>query len=305
MKKQIYFLAILLSLGFSLNAQLVENTDMEDWTSLPQNQEAPTGWITPNHTSNNFERVFCKKSTNAYSGNYAVQLLNHIQGSACYSSSLKLGNIDSDGNQTTGITFTERPTGMSFYYTYKGQHERNSFTISTPLVGYAAIKLLRWDAATNENIIVGEGKKYFGAQDNTTTFELAEVEVDYYSNDTPETMEILFKNPCDGYDSTEFSIDFVALNGLNTTNIEEPTLLHEFQAYPNPAQHSVTFKSVLENQKSTTIHVVDMQGKQVSTFSFSGNEKTIEVSEWADGVYFYHVIQNGKKLKSAKILVQK
>lgn len=305
--KKLFSLLFACSFILSIQAQeqLVANADMENWIALDQGKEAPLGWITRNQVTGNYSRLYCQKSEDAYSGDYAVQMLNHHQGNACYSSSIRIGNFDSNNPSKEGIAFSERPAGLAFYYTYNGKFSINPDFPEAPFYGKASITLTKWDDSTNEQIIIGEGYQYFGSEHNTTEFEYAEIEVDYFSNELPDTLQIIFKNPCDNYDSTQFTIDYVGLVGMNPTNTEEVTLLHEIEVFPNPASDALTFKTILGNEKNALIRIVDLQGKIIEGFNFTGNEKTIDVSQWTNGIYFYQVLQDGKLEKTGKLMIQK
>ncbi|MFK8010281.1 MAG: T9SS type A sorting domain-containing protein [Saprospiraceae bacterium] len=306
MKKIISLLSFLSIISIITSAQIIPNTDMEDWQELSQNKVAPIGWITTNQTSNNFSRTFINQSTNSYSGDFALQMVNHIVGNgACYSSSLRLGNFDPDNPTAEGIAFSQRPTGMSFYYTFHGHYLFDSLFMGSPILGNAKIQLKKWDDATNEFMIVGEGTKYFGKNDNTTEFEYAEVNIQYYSADDPEILEISFKNPCDNDSLSEFTIDVVELRGLNSTNINETSPLSEINVFPNPAKDLLTFESVLESDKNTSIQIFNMQGKLMSQFNFLGNQQRVDVSNWSNGMYFYQISNEREKLKSGKVSILK
>ena len=304
MKKPISILSFLLCISLVIFAQNIPNADMEDWQELSQDKVAPIGWITTNQTSNNFTRTFINQSTNSYSGDYAMQMVNHIVGNgACYSSSLRLGIFDASVPDSEGVTFSQRPSGMSFYYTFHGHYAFDSAFVGTPILGNAKIQLKKWDDSTNDYIIVGEGIKYFSKDDNTSEFEYAEVDIEYYSDEAPELLEILFKNPCDNDTLSEFTIDFVGLRGLNPTNLEETSPLSEIIVFPNPAQDILNFESVLENGKNILIQVFDIQGRLMNQFDFSGNQQRVDVSKWSDGMYFYQIINEGEKIKNGKVSI--
>ena len=304
MKKPISILTFLLLISLIISAQDIPNADMEEWQELPQNKVAPIGWITTNQTSNNFTRTFINQSSNSYSGDYALQMVNHIVGNgACYSSSIRLGNFDASIPDSEGVAFSQRPSGMSFYYTFHGHYNFDSLLVGSPILGNAKIQLKKWDDATNDYAIVGEGIKYFGKNINTTEFEYAEVDIEYYSDEDPEILEISFKNPCDNDTLSQFTIDFVGLRGLNPTSVEETISLSEIMVFPNPAQDILTFESVLENGKNTMIQVFDLQGKLKSQFNFLGNQQRVDVSNWSNGMYFYQIINEGKEIKSGKVSI--
>ena len=307
MKKQFTLCMILLFTALFATAQDLQNADMETWKELAPNIVGPEGWITQNQRTENYNRIYSIKSEHAYNGDYAMKMVNHIVGGgACYSSSLRLGTFDPNNPDAHGIAFTGRPTGMAFHYTYQGAYEHVPALEGTAVLGKAEIQLIKLDPSTGEKIIIGKGVNYFGSQDNTTEFQLMEVEVEYFSDETPEILEIYFKNPCDNLPESQFTIDYVGLTGLNlnVTNTDDLTLLNEVIAFPNPAKNNLTFKSILDNNKDTDIQIFTLQGRQVAEFSFLENEKTIDVSNWSNGLYLFSIIQEEKIIDTKKFNIQ-
>jgi len=306
MKNLFTLFCLLVFTSFLSTAQNIFNADMEEWKELAPNIVTPDGWISQNQISDNYNRIFCVKSEDAYNGNYALKMVNHLTGGGgCYSSSLRLGTFDPDNPTSHGIEFTERPSAMAFYYTYQGKYEYNPVLAGTAVLGKAEIQLLKWDDSTGENIVIGKGIQHFGSQNNTTEFQYKEIEIEYFSDETPETLEIYFKNPCDDLPESSLTIDYVGLLGLSTTDTDDLTLLDEINAFPNPAKNHLTFKSILKANTDTDIRIFNLQGIQVAEFSFSGNEKTIDISDWSNGVYVYSVTQEDRIFNTKKITVQR
>lgn len=72
---------------------------------------------------------------------------------------------------------------------------------------------------------------------------------------------------------------------------------------PNPftEQTTITFS---DEQKNITIKIVDVLGKEIKTFNFSGKELIIEKGEMRKGIYFVQVIDENKNGIIKKIIVQ-
>lgn len=75
----------------------------------------------------------------------------------------------------------------------------------------------------------------------------------------------------------------------------------EFSMYPNPANHQLTFNI---DESNLTIQIIDLLGKTVVSQTNLFNNKTIDVSDLNNGVYFVSVLRNGTVLKTEKLVVK-
>ena len=79
-------------------------------------------------------------------------------------------------------------------------------------------------------------------------------------------------------------------------------------AYPVPASNVVNFDySFNSNVNTAMIAVYNMMGQEVLRSDISGisGKASLNVSDLADGVYFYSLIVNGKTEKSSKLIIRK
>ena len=89
------------------------------------------------------------------------------------------------------MPYSGRPYGMGFYYKYF-----TNFSTDSPnpaKYARAYITLSKWDDALQDQVDVGHGELFFGELQEEFTY--VEVPVEYYSDDTPELLEIRFYNP--------------------------------------------------------------------------------------------------------------
>ena len=77
-------------------------------------------------------------------------------------------------------------------------------------------------------------------------------------------------------------------------------------AYPVPASDMVNFDYNFSSDANAEIAIYNMMGQEVSRNEISGmsGKASINVSNLADGVYFYSLIVNGKNEKSNKLVVR-
>lgn len=88
------------------------------------------------------------------------------------------------------------------------------------------------------------------------------------------------------------STEVTSLNVKNGVNI-----------YPNPftLQTTITFN---EEQKNTTIKIMDVLGKEIKTIKFKGKQLVLEKGEMKAGVYFVQIMDEKKNLESRKIVLK-
>ena len=75
----------------------------------------------------------------------------------------------------------------------------------------------------------------------------------------------------------------------------------EFSMYPNPANNQLTFNI---DEPNLSIQMVDLLGKVVVNKTSLFNNKTIDVSNLNNGVYFVSVFNHGTVLKTEKLVVK-
>jgi len=73
--------------------------------------------------------------------------------------------------------------------------------------------------------------------------------------------------------------------------------------YPDPVTDKL-YISFNEEQNNTTIKIVDVLGKEISSQVFSGKQLIIEKGEMKEGVYFINIIDEKKNITNRKIVVQ-
>ena len=72
---------------------------------------------------------------------------------------------------------------------------------------------------------------------------------------------------------------------------------------PNPFTSSTTI-SFNEEQKNTTIKIMDVMSREIKTIHFSGKEYVIEKGEMSKGIYFVRITDGNKNVMNRKIVLQ-
>ena len=92
-------------------------------------------------------------------------------------------------------------------------------------------------------------------------------------------------------------------------NVEDYSNVETFSnAYPVPASDMVNFDYNFNSSvNSAMIAIYNMMGQEVMRNEISGmsGKLSLNVSDLADGVYFYSLIVNGKTEKSSKLVIRK
>ncbi len=104
------------------------------------------------------------------------------------------------------------------------------------------------------------------------------------------------------------AMSFIRLSNsivINQTNsIHETVNSTEIHISPNPfsSKTTITFD---QEQKNSTIKIMDVLGKEVATWKIENtNNLEIERTEMKEGIYFVQIIDQKKKIINKKIIIQ-
>ena len=78
-------------------------------------------------------------------------------------------------------------------------------------------------------------------------------------------------------------------------------------AYPNPANNTVSFDYEMQNANSAAVAIYNMMGQEVvrQDLNLGGSRVDINVSDLNEGVYFYSLIVNNQTVKTNKFVVSR
>lgn len=113
----------------------------------------------------------------------------------------------------------------------------------------------------------------------------------FYNNNNPtDTVAVV----AGYYTGSGVGIDPTA----NTTTISK--------AYPNPAKDYFQLDYNFDNANNASVEILNVVGSVVRSQSIQGLNGTakIDISELNNGVYFYNVVVDGRKVASKKLVVQ-
>ena len=90
-------------------------------------------------------------------------------------------------------------------------------------------------------------------------------------------------------------------NPLDSTEVPPPL---NFKIYPNPAQNYVTIEGRLpENCDEAKVQVINSTGQLLKTTTYTGDTKTVDVSDLKNGIYVLEIIYSKKQKSTYKIVV--
>lgn len=82
------------------------------------------------------------------------------------------------------------------------------------------------------------------------------------------------------------------------TGIKEDVNMASIKVYPNPVAHLVTFSNV----KSNVITITDVSGRIIESIVVETENKSLNMTNYQSGIYFYQVKAENKVLFSGKLI---
>jgi hypothetical protein len=262
------------------------NGDFENWTTVPL--DIPTGWYINNSEGKGFF-----KSTDAYSGSYALEVQTYL-GDRNGTPRAQAGNISSGYYVCPsspgpcylygGKPFSNNIDTLSFYYKYAPSSNDSalvdmSFKVGGNTIGFAGTTL--------------------GA---AATYQY--VEIPFNLGTTPDSVvvNILSSKWADTstvYVGSDLKIDQLQFKsqplGLKTYVDNNST-----SVFPNPSSGIVYIQS---DSKVAELRIMDILGKQVYSATVNNYRTIVDLSAQPKGIYFYE-LKNEKKIISGKLLIQ-
>ncbi|HHT21958.1 MAG TPA: T9SS type A sorting domain-containing protein [Bacteroidales bacterium] len=210
-----------------------------------------------------------KKTTDAYQGQYAMEVKNFILYDDEYMEEGRISQI---------IPFTNQQDVFEFYYKY------------TPEGNDAADIILDFQDSGHNSLYMNVGHKLFATEGTDYVKDQVEVNLPF----TPAYVEIRFESG--GNLGSTLKIDAVRFLS-ETTGIKETTV-KEISIYPNPTNNGFYLPKDLVVDKVT---IIDLRGAEVLNMSDRSNY--VDVSSLPKGIYI--VLLNTKEGIYKKKLIKK
>jgi hypothetical protein len=302
MKNKLLLLAILLfSAGFLYSQDTLPNMNFERWDTLSGGAyEEPAGgvWTTANKIALMGMPVTTELTTDAESGKYAVKITTKSYVGMILSGTLATGIFNSNAtppaNLVLGKPFTGRPLHFTGYYKYI-HNAGDSCDI------YATLS--KWNGSAH--VIVGKAMRQH-SPDSVTTYTKFDLPFVYYTNDTPDSISVVFASSSagasmKGHVGSTLYIDNINLEYTSGINeILNPSM--KVQCYPIPAKTAVHF--ILErNVINGHIKIFNELGSEIKMINGINKEFSIPVNNLSKGKYYYQIIEGNSILNSGYFLV--
>lgn len=278
------------------NAQnQIPNADFESWTG-----GNPDSWDSSNENILGTDFVCVTRDMNSpMSGTSSVKIASvahniFLVGTVTMPGLLTLGTLTLDyitqsGTVTGGVPISGQPKFLKGYFKY------------TPATGDSCIMgigLSKWNGTNSDTLASG----YLTIGNHVTDWQQFSVPIDYYTWDTPDTMNIMFfsSNLLHGTPTAGSTIwvDSLWLE-YSQVSVSDVGLNKELFVYQNNDGQSLIVKTPLNNPIG--INIFSINGTNVSAETSIGNRQSIvNISGLPRGVYIIRVIFPGGKCSSVK-----
>lgn len=185
-----------------------------------------------------------------------------------------------------GRSFASRPTAIKGYMKYK------------PVNGDSAsifVELYKYDPDLGARKPIGRVERFFKEnEEDWTPFELS---IEYYSDDTPDTVTVLFVSSA-GYDFKDLfnchgqigstlwvdDVEFVYEEGGEPSTNNENAVLAASKLYPNPSFNGIFNLNV---QEACRMEVIAVSGQLVMQQNLTAaGAYTVDLSRFTPGFYY-------------------
>ncbi len=298
-------MTIVLSLS-AFGQQQVPNGSFENWSGDTLN---PDGWFTLNSITQDYPTYGTTRTTDAFDGTYALKLVSgKVDATPLGFPSIDttavaaIGNLTQQGPQD-GISFTDRPEKVSFYYKYSP----GTYPVGIVDTGQVYVKFTRQGSGVGEGIF-----QFYG--NSVTQYTYAEIPINWWSQDEPDSLTIDISSSTTGFSTcnvcdfanqigSELIIDkmkFVYPTGINNAK----GLNNLTNIYPNPASNKITLDINHLNNSDSKINIYNVTGKLIRVETLSQNQQQIDIGDLSNGIYIVE-IKTKEWIEKQKLIIQR
>lgn len=275
-------------------AQTIPNAGFETWTNFGSYSD-PAGW----------------SSINVYSASTGT--FNTEQGSpgSAGASFLKLtvkdifGDLQSamvfstpawpTGQSIPGFPLSSRPADLTGKYQYK------STGADTMLI---QVILTKWNTSTMSADIIGIGANFM-LNDSVTSWTSFSIPISYFDGTVPDSAIIALVAGSGNLSTRVLNdylyIDELAFSGI-VAGVEELENSLKMSIAPNPFS-TYTRVTFTEEQKNVNVTLMNILGKRVRSFTFTGTELILAKDELPQGIYLLNITDK-KNSFTRKIVIE-
>jgi hypothetical protein len=114
-----------------------------------------------------------------------------------------------------------------------------------------------------------------------------------------ETVTVIDSNGCVAVDTFTIFVDNSCTIGILESS-KEPT---QIKIYPNPLETAAII-SLETEQKNAIVKLIDILGKEVRSYRFSGKQLQLDKGELRPGIYFIQINADTETFRSMRIVIQ-
>jgi photosystem II stability/assembly factor-like uncharacterized protein len=263
------------------------NSNFESW-NLVSRSAAVSWWSPDDQNYNPGDSTDVNRSTDAFSGNYALLLRNNIP----HNSYGYLSSAIGYGGPKPSFPVTVR------HQTFNGFYKFTSDANDTLFVSVYMF---------NHGTIVGSG--WQAISQSTSVYKSFDVPINYMAATAPDSSSVSFsigKNQNLGNTTTPGN-SFALLDNLTFDGLYQPASVQEIRSFlsanvfPNPVTDRLTVSLVgtKSNNAPVTIQIVDLTGRVIRTLQEPAADYIqIEVSDLASQMYLLRMTVEGKTITS-------
>jgi len=307
-------IAVSISFSMSVHAQL-PNGNMESWLQFNNILNQPYNDLGPNlDRTQNFLRTLNQileapltpttavrlSGAAAHNGSFSAKLITGEVAGTLVPGYIGTGDVDIV-NQTIylGRPYTDRPIKFSMWHKFESVGGDS---------GAVEVTLSRWDALNQQTVLVGYAKKMITA--DVTAWTKLELDIDYVSNDAPDSVNIIVVSSGD-YDLSNFQNSSGQVGSalfVDDLNFEFPAsteVIHDSKVRCWPtlctSNLNISFDPVNEPVRAV---IYDLTGRKVKEVRNLNVQSTIAISDLIPGIYSVTVQTDFHRLATIKFVKQ-
>jgi hypothetical protein len=235
-------------------------------------------------------------TSDSYSGNYAIKLWSwyFMQSNEQF----HYGNTPY-GN---GVPISNRPTKLIGYYKFLNPNIQPNGTSDS---AYVNILMTKFNQTLSIRDTISKTEFNLGEQNTYSAFE---IEINYLSSQTPDSIQIFFRtsyfqgpsdntSECNYLYLDDLSFDFSPLS-ISEQGQTKPVV------YPNPAND---FVHILFNQRIEKINIYSINGSILDSYVIQTIEQPIscDISKLSKGLYFLELLGTDMQIMEKVKIVKK
>ncbi len=299
MKKSITLFFAFITSFAGIAQEQIANPDFENWSDIGNSMMNPDSWDTSNdyidlgflgqysfHTvqADDADYMYGSKSMRLECVTQSVVGTDATMPGVATLGTFELDMTTQQGGIEGGIPFTSRPSHLRGYYKYTASGADSCF------IGIGIF--------LNNGVRDTIGQALLKSS-TVTDWTLFEVPVEYTSQETPDSMNVIIMNtdPENIMDGSVLLVDSLSLV-YQTVGMDKPSEKINLGLYPNPAVTYTTigFSDAIQDEAEGVVY--NSIGKVVKQFSLNAGIRSarLMVSDLPEGIYLVEIVSGENRM---------